>query len=44
MGDRNPRFGLRKFMKIKDMFEGDYVRDEAIFLKVSIEQEDVTKV
>lgn len=41
VGERNPSFGVQKFIAIKDIEVGDYVKDDVIFIKIDIDTRDM---
>lgn len=43
-GDRNASFGAQKFIDIDVMKTLDYVRDDTIFIKVNVENEDMLPI
>lgn len=34
MGERNPSFGIQKFVPLTEIDKGDYIRENTIFIKV----------
>uniref|UniRef100_A0A914X918 MATH domain-containing protein n=1 Tax=Plectus sambesii TaxID=2011161 RepID=A0A914X918_9BILA len=43
-GERNPSFGIQKFVSLEDMKTKDFVKDDTCFVRVDLNIEDVPKI
>jgi hypothetical protein len=43
-GDRNPSFGIQKFVSLDDMKDKEFVKHDTCFIRVDLDIEDVPKL
>ncbi len=40
LGERNPSFGVQQFVSLHEMKEGGFVRDDVVFVKITVDNTD----
>ena len=43
-GDRNPAFGLVRFIELEKFNEGEFVKNEAIYIRVKVDAKGIIKL